>query len=122
MRRNIDLVREIMLAIEASPDDEPASIRLDHRTYNDIMLSHHVHALHEAGLVHAIESHRSDSSVWVPHSLTWAGHEFLVLVRDNTTWQELKQAAGAQNDDVSFEIIKALALQKARQRVGLLKD
>ena len=122
MKRNIDLVRNILLAIESSADDEPASIRLDHRNNSDIVLSHHVRALHEAGLIHAIESRRSEGSVWTPHALTWEGHEFVAMVRNDGDWQELKQTAGVQNDDAPFEIIKALALQKAQKRAGLLKS
>ena len=116
MIRNVDLARDIMLAIERSADDEPASIKLDRKSYSEHVLSHHVRLLHEAGLIHAIEKSHHDGANWTPHSLTWDGYEFLSLIRDDATWQRLKQAAGLYQGDASFAVLKDVALRLAQER------
>lgn len=116
MIRNVDLIRDILLAIERSADDEPASIKLDRKSFNNIVLSHHVRLLHEARFIHAIEKSHPDGSNWIPHSLTWDGYEFLALIHDDATWQRLKQVCGAYQGDASFALLKDVALRLAQER------
>ncbi|MCB1473388.1 MAG: DUF2513 domain-containing protein [Rhodobiaceae bacterium] len=119
MRRDMDLVRTILMAIEKSRDDEPASIRLPVRAYDDLHLSYHVRLLKEAGYIHAIENHRMDGIAWTPHSLTWQGHDFLDAVRDDAIWADVKQAAITPEGDAPAEILYALALERVKRKVGL---
>ncbi len=122
MKRNMDLARLILLAIEQSDDDEPASIQLPTDQYDDLHISLHVRLLHEANLIHAIESTRgfNSSSAWIPHSLTWQGHEFLDVVRLGEIWENLKMEEAKFGGDLPFGVLFDLALNEVRSRVGIV--
>lgn len=116
----MDLSRLILLAIENSVDDEPASIRLPIRTYDDLHISHHVRLLKEAGFIHAIENHRLQTGVaWIPHSLTWQGHDFLNAIRDDEVWAGVRKVAADTGGDLPSQIIHSLALDAMKKKFGL---
>ncbi len=84
MKRNEDLIREILLIIEKYPFDEGddwiniwtdlrvhGSKKIDEYTNKEI--SYNIMLLDEAGLIKGIEISKN---VWMPIRLTWAGHEF----------------------------------------------
>jgi hypothetical protein len=120
MKRDLHLIRQILLAIEASSDDEPASIKLPIAEYSDVQISHHVHLLKEAGLIHAIESHRQLAvRAWLPHSLTWQGHEFLDAIRSESIWQSINNAAAATTHPLPASVIQDIGLREIRRAQGL---
>ncbi|MEX0346363.1 MAG: DUF2513 domain-containing protein [Rhizobiaceae bacterium] len=122
MKRNMELARLILLAIEQSDDDEPASIQLPTDRYDDLHISLHVRLLYEANLIHAIETTRgfNSSSAWIPHSLTWQGHEFLDVVRLDAIWENLKLEEAKFGGDLPFVVLFDLALNEVRGMVGIL--
>ncbi len=120
MKRDMDLARRILLAIESSVDDEPASIKLDFAGYDQLHLSQHVRLLHEAGLIHAIQTHGLNAvTAWIPHSLTWQGHDFLDAVRDEAVWQHVRGKEAMAAGDLPTQIIYTLALDALRRKLGL---
>ena len=88
MQLDKDLVREILLAIEASEHspEESITLSLEDRTPEEI--SYHVMLLHEAGLLVGRDaSVLADLfPVWQAKRLTYKGHEFLDTVRDGEVW------------------------------------
>lgn len=124
MKRDMDLARIILLAIERSRDDEPASIKLPTDKYDDLHISLHVRLLKEANLIHAIESSRGfqSSTSWTPHSLTWEGHEFLDAIRSDTIWEKVKLAESEFGSDLPFSIISELAESEVRKTLRNSND
>lgn len=121
MKRDLNLLRRILLAIEESVDDEPASIKLPTSEYDDVHIAYHVRLLTEGGLIHAIKARSFDATrSWIPHSLTWKGHNFLNAVRDDSIWREIKTQVKNNGADLPVEIIYELALREIRQRIGLM--
>lgn len=53
MKRDMDLVRLILLEIEKSTEDPRSEIRLQIPNYTFEQISYHVMILHEAGLIEA---------------------------------------------------------------------
>lgn len=83
MKRNMDLIRLILLEIEKGPyDGSWLDINIDGYTDNDI--SYHVILLAEAGLIEAQDNSTLDGLSWQPKRLTWQGHEFLDASRDES--------------------------------------
>jgi hypothetical protein len=112
----MDLARVILLAVEQSKDDEPASIRFN-TDRSDLEVSHHVRILAEAGLIHALEArHLEGASRWRPHALTWQGHEFLDLIRSDALWARIKQTMN-RTGGLNFALLKDIAMQEARKNV-----
>ncbi|QKZ05820.1 DUF2513 domain-containing protein [Pseudomonas eucalypticola] len=81
MKLEKELVREILLAVEAH--DKPQGwmkLTLNGRSSEEI--SYHVMLLDEAGLVSGISLGGINHFEWQPRRLTYKGHEFLDTVRD----------------------------------------
>jgi hypothetical protein len=77
MKRDMDLVRSILLAIEKA--DTPLN-ELDIPGYDDDdVIVYHVGIMTQAGLIQEAEIDFRDSHTGVV--LTWAGHEFLDAAR-----------------------------------------
>jgi hypothetical protein len=111
MKRDMDLIREILQAVEASPTGTVKyPFALPDR--DEAAVYYHVYLLCNAGLLDGMNISRVDSDggpAWAPSNLTWAGHEFLDASRDPGRWKQamhLTKAAG----DVAFPIlVKVLA-------------
>lgn len=74
MNRDMDLIREILLAIEASGITQ-GTIDLHLPAYDPELVSYHVKLLSQAGLITATDLSTMHGFEWAPKSLTWAGHE-----------------------------------------------
>jgi hypothetical protein len=112
----MDLARMILLAIERRGEDEPAAIRFDDRC-SETALSEHTRLLVEAGLIHALEArHGEGYSRWQPQSLTWAGHDFLDLIRSDAAWEHIKQIM-KRTGGFNFALLTEVAMHEARKHV-----
>ena len=83
MQRNMDLVRNILMWIENSPSGwtvPPFSMG----GFMPEQVAYHAHIMREDGLIEGSDR----------HSLTWKGHEFLDLARDQKRWNQAKIAIG----------------------------
>lgn len=117
-----DLIREILLAIEADESDPRAPIRLNVPGHTQEEIAYHVHLLAEAGFIQAIDFGSSDGYDWQAQRLTYNGHEFLDTVRDPEVWRETKDAAkkiGANSVQLLWELGKGLIKLKAQQHLGI---
>ncbi len=115
MRRQMDLARDILLAIEQSNDEDPSSIRLPTNA-SDVQLSQHVRLLFEAGLIQAVKGSNPGLERWQPRALTWAGYDFLDLIRSDAVWAMVKQTA-ARAGGFNSEILKEIGLREARKHI-----
>ena len=124
MQLDKDLVREILLAIEASDHspEEGITLSLENRTSREI--SYHVLQLHDGGfLIGQDASFLSDTfPVWQAKRLTYKGHEFLDTVRDGEVWALTKTGAekvGSASLSLMLELGKAYGKQALKERLGI---
>jgi len=110
MRRDLELLRTIMLRTEAvSPGTNLLELGLEETDF--AALSHHVELLVEAGLLKAQISYMERSPVpvyVVVERLTWEGHEFLDLARDDRRWRSVLSRVTTGTGGTSFEIVRDL--------------
>lgn len=110
MRRNMELLRTILLrAEEAAPGTNLLELGIERADFAE--LAHHAELLVEAGLLQAQVSYmeRSPIPVYVVvERLTWAGHEFADLARDDRRWQHVLARVASDTGSTSFEILQAL--------------
>ncbi len=113
MRRDVELLRTILVNIEGTPDATGPGQELVIEGRQPEEVSYHIKLLHQAGLIEAYPGFGGTMCVWFPGPLTWEGHEFLAAVRIDSVWKntlaKIKEAGGA----LPFEVIKALALKFA---------
>ena len=120
MKRDIDLVRKILLEIESFPDFDGLNY-VQVEGHSDQEVAYHIILLDEAGLIETWGDMNLDGGMMSPKRLTWDGHEFLDAARDDTRWNKAKaQLAGASAETVFFllrqvllEIIKSQVLPPA---------
>jgi len=114
MKLDKDLIREVLLQVEASPDPLGwVELVFPGRSYEDV--AYHVEKLHEAGFLHADELTSSSGYDWKPRQLTYEGHEFLDTVRDSEVWRTTKETAkkvGSASVEVLFAVGKSVVKQK----------
>ena len=119
MKRDMDLVRSILLKIEASEGDPRMRIRLgSFEGHSAIEVSYHVKLMTQAGLIEAKDRSTFDGFRWEPQQLTWAGHEFLAAARDGNLWERAKRIALKQTGGLSLEVLQEVLINLAKQAVG----
>lgn len=119
MRRNLDLIRAILLEVEkANSISDSFQLYIDGHSIQEI--HYHVKLLNQAGYLEAEGPFdRETIDVWNPICLTWQGHEFLDAARDNTIWNKTKITIGEKLPSVSFDILKSLLNLTVRQQFGI---
>ena len=123
MRRNMSLIRQLLLLIEDQGDDMNGWIGdLIVEGFSDEQITHHVWLLMDGGYIEGIDLSTSDGSDYKPRYLTWQGHEFLAAVRDNDIWNktlEVAKQGGAATLSAIFDIAKALAKKKIEKMLDI---
>lgn len=146
MKRDMDLVRSILLDLEArtpnlaNKEDFGYSLELAATTLSTTKeeLVYHLVLLFEAGLIdgwalrgldHPIgKALRLDSDYVfhvVPRHLTWEGHEFLESVRADEIWKQTKGAAlslGSFGIDTLKELANGFIKTKIKALTGIELD
>ena len=119
MKRDLDLVRQLMLQIEALPAAPPVQYRMSE--IEDPVLLAHLEMLIEAGLVNGkiARSHGVRGDVISVSGLTWQGHEWVEIVRSQSLWNEVKSAVLDGGGVLTLELTKAVATKLLRARLAL---
>jgi hypothetical protein len=124
MQLDKDLVREILLAVEASDHspEEGITLSLENRTPQEV--SYHVMLLSEAGFIIGQDASFMEDvfPVWQVKRLTYRGHEFLDTVRDGEVWRRTKagaEKAGVAGIGVLLELGKAYGKEVLKEKLGI---
>ncbi len=118
MKRDIDLVRSILLELESSDYRRDSStIRI--AGYTADAITEHMHLLMESGLVEGIQAYSIEHKVkWIDLRLTWSGHDFLDAARSEVVWAETLTAVRSRIGSIPFEALKKLLTEAAHSSVG----
>jgi hypothetical protein len=119
MKRDMDLARQILFAIEENPDDPTGWVDVEIPGRSDLEVSYHVTLLAEAGLIEAANVDTDDGLEWKPSRLTWQGHEFLDGVRSDTLWSSAKAETFEKTGGLAFDVLKAVVASLAKRSAGL---
>ena len=120
MKRDFDLARTILLAIEANEDATGHSwiILGKINGYSQEQVSYHVKLLDEAGLIEAIDLSTNTGFSWEPKKLTWHGHDFLESSRNETLWGEAKKRM-KQIGSSSFPVLLEVLINLGKEQLGV---
>lgn len=119
MKRDPELVRRILSALEDSERDPLHWHDFRFDGFSETQVSYHVRLLHEAELVHAKDLSSTSGFAWKAQALTWQGHEFLAASRDEGAWQKALAVLGTHAGAVPFAVITALLIDYGKKKVGL---
>jgi len=118
MKRDMELVREILLQTEASPYVKGVA-ELKIENHSDDEISYHVKIMAEAGLITALDFSTGMTFDWRPIGLTWQGHEFLDAIRNDTVWSKTKEIVKEKGGAIPFAILQQLVIKVAASFFGL---
>jgi len=105
MKRDMDLVREILLKMEDLPMKSGwYNIHIDGRSEEEII--YHVRIMHEHRLIEAADLTTKNGVDWRPKRLTYEGHEFLDAARSDTVWTKAKDKAISATGTLTLEAMK----------------
>ena len=125
MKRDLSLMRDILLRIEAfEPTDDHQMIRL--LDFKDLCsdlpkLSLQIELLSDARFIE-IESETSLSRYikdFTISRITFDGYEYLESVRDDTIWTSVKNHLSQIGGDASVDVVKTLASSLVLKQLGL---
>ena len=110
MKRDMDLVRLILLEIE-DKYRSTAIYDLAIDGYDTEMVAYHCKILNEAGLISDYKAQYADNEIYVfgVGSLTWDGNDFLEKIRDDSQWKKVKETITKKGLPLVVDTIKSVA-------------
>lgn len=124
MKRDLELIRELLLRVEALPVGHFLSnIEID--GYSPDVIGEHVRLLQEAGFIDAKVS-KGNSQMGVTIVVGYAidrllndGHDFIENAKSDTVWEKAREQVAEKAGDVSLTVLKAVLAKTAMQLFGL---
>jgi hypothetical protein len=120
VKRDMDLVRKILLYIESKEDECPIT-EAPFEGYSKLVLLEHYHIIYEAGLIRG-ELYRSTSTAdrvvkVMPFGLTWAGHDFVDIIKNESIWNKATDIVSTKLSGLPFDVLKAVLIGLCRDAV-----
>ena len=120
MKRDMDLIRELLFAVEALPPDGSVldeSYQSPTVGITPAVLQEHARLLVEKDLVDGDAAGSMNDGIpeFRLERLTWSGHEFLDAVRSDSIWSRVKKTATDQGLSLTLSVTKALAIQYTKE-------
>lgn len=122
MRRDPDLVRKLLLYFEGRQSFAvDREVRIE--GYSDDDVQYHLLLLAQSGFI-TYEADRSTTNPErlirvYPFGLSWAGHEFLDVARDDTAWRKATGKVAEATGGLSLDLLKELLVTYGKQALGL---
>lgn len=123
MKRDMDLMRQILLLIEERSDVPPKILTLE--DFFDIKedaykISLHIDLLCDAGLIEVINTSVLERGLkdFDITRLTLAGYEYLDAIRDIKIWHKVKQSISFVGG-ATLDVIKQVAIRELSKELGL---
>jgi hypothetical protein len=115
MRRDLNLVREALLKVEADGPQTPWQGKESPEIIYNYALAI------EAGLLEGNVVHNHDGQIGGAQAmkLTWAGHDWLDAVRGEDVWRHAMSKATSVGGSLTFEMVKSVATAYVRAHIGL---
>jgi len=120
MKRDMELIRKMVLAVEDAPTGyAPDPLKIE--GYTDEQVRYHAYQLIDGEYAKGpiVSSSGSSSPQAIILSLTWKGHDFAAVTRDETTWRKVMTVVRQKGGAVTLDVVKALASKFAKSSLGL---
>ncbi len=122
MRRDLNLIRELLLRIEAQ-ESRNADLALEVAGYTEGEVDYNLDLLIQEGLVNGDGKWTFGNKYYVSiNGLTWSGHDFLNSVREDAVWEAATQKAqngGHKLANLTIDVAKGIATSIIREQLGL---
>lgn len=120
MRRDMDLIREMLIRIEEFPNYSPSKyVPMDFEDVDEETIIYHKELIFKAGFIEIRGNYvtldgrsfgRENAGEII--GLTWAGQEFLALMKNDTAWNKAKEVM-RKTGDMAFQVLFKFLLNVA---------
>jgi len=111
MKRNWEVIKEILIAVEGS--ESPLNAKITLESFDDSKLDvyyYHFDMLCGTNLVDSsIDMGQHGIKYFNIQSLTFEGHDFLDTIRSDTVWNKVKELSMKKSIELTFDSIKKLS-------------
>ncbi|MFE7065008.1 DUF2513 domain-containing protein [Sutcliffiella sp. NPDC057660] len=118
MKRDMELVRELLLLIENNYGNE----LIIPKEWDREIVAYHLKILDQAGYVNNNTKWADNRPMWLIASLTWDGHEFLDSIKNDNVWVKTKDGVkkrGLELGSIPFDVLKEYASIQIKSILGL---
>ncbi|MBP2573505.1 MULTISPECIES: DUF2513 domain-containing protein [Agrobacterium tumefaciens complex] len=124
MKRDMDLVRDLLLQIEKFDQGYGGDIEIETGDHEPQVVAEHLRLLLEARLIEgdAVPDDEYAFDHILPTRLTWSGHDFLETVRDPEIWKKTKEGALSARGftlDLMQDLAKGFIKKQIEERTGI---
>lgn len=122
MKRDMDLIRAMLLEVESwPPGARVPSTRIAIEPYSEEQIRYHAELLHGAGFIGGVVAvHRaSGERPAIVGRLTWYGHEFVDATRSEVVWAAVKERTRLVGGSTNMEILAELVSSVSRSMMWL---
>jgi hypothetical protein len=118
MKREPDLIREILLQVEAAGQEGIQQFRSE--AFDTPTIAYHVRLLHDAGYITGVVKPMFGGNIACNIAgMSWEGHDLIDAIKNDTVWARTKAAIAEKGGGATIEVIKALATSYAKAHFGL---
>jgi hypothetical protein len=122
MKRDMDLIRQILKRVEDQPaaDGPVNALVLD--AIDQATTREHIALLLDARLLEGKLNRGGPLNQIVAFSIskiTWHGHEFLAAAKDDTTWAKAKSSVLKHGSSITFDLLLAWLKAEMKVKLGL---
>lgn len=117
MKRNMNLIRAVLIETEKLPDDD-AFYDISIEGFTEAKISNHVRLCDEAGFIEAQDLTTNDGVCWKPKRLTYQGHELLNGIRSDTVWEKAKALTLKSTGRLTIEGLKIALPHVLKSLIG----
>lgn len=111
MKRDLDLIRHILIVIENSDSDKLTVDSFTTDEFNEKMVSFHISLLLDCGYIEAAKFTVIGQKYqqYIVKRMTSSGYDYLDAIRSDNIWFKTKEALKSIGNSASLDIIKAIA-------------
>jgi hypothetical protein len=114
LKRDMDLIRTILIKIESDNNTTISKVvNLD--GYDPVEVSYHVKLLIEARLIDGDNMFADNTGPYRARCLTWDGHEFILSVRDDAIWNNIRSKVKKESLNLPFKVLATVAIEMTKQ-------
>lgn len=119
MKRDLNLIRKILLTIEDHPEGYAPELQFD--GYTEDQIGYHAYLLIDAGLAQGSDTGTfgSTSPTARIFKLTWAGHEFADVARNDKLWNKAMGIVKDKGGSITIDLLKDLLTSLMKAAIGL---
>jgi Hypothetical protein (DUF2513) len=114
VKRDMELVRKIVLKLEDSPTSFTKNLSID--GYSEEQIRYHNALLLEAGWIRGYYlTNKLVGPEAIATGLTWNGHDFADASRDDSRWNKVLAKVRDKGTSVTLDVLKDLLISMMRQ-------